>query len=68
MPLSEVEELSLLLPQPASMEAHRVSAKMAERTFFMSNDLPFAFIFVFLTAFMITAQCKVREGGNVKSM
>ena len=34
--LSAAEELLLLLPpQPASMEAHRVSAKRVERTFFM---------------------------------
>ena len=46
--LSEVEpslvEEVPLLPQPASMEAHRVSAKIAERTFF----IVMTFLLVFL--------------------
>ena len=53
MEVSEVEpslvEEPLSLPQPASIEAHRVSAKIAERTFFMIMTFLLHFLGVFLS-------------------
>ena len=70
--LSAAEELlPPLPPQPASIEAHRVSAKMVERTFFMVMTFLLSFWYVLfpcLTAYMINTECKVRERGIVKSM
>ena len=65
-------ELLLLSPQPASMEAHSIRANMAERTFFMVMTFLLFFLdnvlLGYLTAYMINTQCKVREGGKVKSV
>ena len=62
----------LLPPQPASMEAHSVRANMAEKTFFMVMTFLLFFLenvlLGYLTAYMINTQCKVREGGKVKSV
>ena len=69
---SEAALLVSLLPQPASMEAHRVSARMAERTFFMIMTFLLVFLLgmsFFLTyAYRIIGQCKVRQSMFVKSM